>query len=94
MVERLCCAYGTPLLTSITADAAAGQTEAGAPSGAPAAPGTGMVSEFGEECSAAAAAAGAPRSGEGDMALFAFPTLQQLKAVTEEALRADGFGYR
>jgi hypothetical protein len=28
------------------------------------------------------------------LAFYAFPTLQQLSAATEEALRADGFGYR
>lgn len=33
--------------------------------------------------------------GQSDLpSFFAFPTLEQLSAATEEALRADGFGYR
>jgi len=33
--------------------------------------------------------------GEGQgLSLYAFPTLEQLAAATEEQLRADGFGYR
>lgn len=74
MVERLCRAYGTPLLAGgVPAEAAslaAGVPQAAAEGGA----------------TSAAAADG--------MALYAFPTLEQLSAATEEALREDGFGYR
>jgi hypothetical protein len=31
---------------------------------------------------------------QGSPSFYAFPTLEQLSAATEEALRADGFGYR
>jgi hypothetical protein len=35
-----------------------------------------------------------PEQQQQQLAFYAFPTLQQLSAATEEALRADGFGYR
>lgn len=34
------------------------------------------------------------KAGEGLPSFYAFPTLEQLAAATEDALRADGFGYR
>jgi N-glycosylase/DNA lyase len=34
------------------------------------------------------------RSAWNSLSLFAFPTIEQLAAASEEALRADGFGYR
>jgi hypothetical protein len=40
------------------------------------------------------AAGPAQQQQQQQLAFYAFPTLQQLSAATEEALRADGFGYR
>lgn len=41
-----------------------------------------------------AVAAGAGGKPAPPLELFAFPTLEQLAAASEEALRADGYGYR
>lgn len=78
MVERLCRQHGTPLLPAT----AAGATSAG------------MESEVGAAGSSPAAAKAAGAGGDDELALYAFPSLDQLAAATEEQLRADGFGYR
>lgn len=80
MVERLCRRYGTPLLPA--AEDVGPACLAGGVS-TPAAAGEG----------AAAAAGGSGKQAPG-LELYAFPTLEQLAAATEEELRADGFGYR
>lgn len=54
----------------------------------------------GDDKAAAAPQQGEAAGGNGGgsqapaLALYAFPTLEQLAAATEEQLRADGFGYR
>ena len=104
MVERLCAAYGTPL-HAVAADVqppAAGGGAAPAPAaaaapavGAPAAAPTAAVPALARPQEAEAAAVGAPgEAGGGGVTFYAFPTLEQLAAATEEALRAAGFGYR
>ncbi|KAI7841954.1 hypothetical protein COHA_004481 [Chlorella ohadii] len=80
MVERLCRRYGTPLLPA--AQEAGLATTAGAPGAAEAVDG------------GAAAAGGGSGKQQPGLELYAFPTLEQLAAATEEELRADGFGYR
>lgn len=78
MVERLCRQHGTPL-TPASTDASGSAASAACDSEA-----------------AATAAAGSPAAGgpADALSLYAFPSLDQLAAASEEQLRADGFGYR
>lgn len=50
----------------------------------------GPAAQAGRVEGAAPGAGGKPA----ELALYAFPSLEQLAAATEEQLRADGFGYR
>jgi len=84
-VERLCADYGTPILASsgssdgIALGASAPSACEDAPSWSPAAGG-------GKRGKVATMIEG--------LGFFAFPTLEQLSAVTEESLRGAGYGYR
>ncbi|PRW59786.1 N-glycosylase DNA lyase OGG1 [Chlorella sorokiniana] len=80
MVERLCRRYGTPLLPAAQ--------EAGLAGLAATADAAGAATD------GSAAAAGSSGKQPPRLELYAFPTLEQLAAATEEDLRADGFGYR
>lgn len=104
MVSRLCAAYGTPLHAMPAADtAAAAEPLAGAvkakseAADVPAAAGERASSpQLGTPPQAAEGSAAAAESADGEVEarFYAFPTLDQLAKATEEALRADGFGYR
>ena len=85
MVERLCRRYGTPLLPAAQDGGLAGL--------AVSADGASAAAASGDGTPAAGKAAGSGKQQPG-LELYAFPTLEQLAAATEEDLRADGFGYR
>jgi 3-methyladenine DNA glycosylase/8-oxoguanine DNA glycosylase len=57
--------------------------------GTPLAPSNGLLAGGGGAAAAAAAAAAVPAG----LSFYAFPTLEQLSAASEETLRADGFGW-
>ncbi|KAL4458510.1 hypothetical protein ABPG75_013375 [Micractinium tetrahymenae] len=80
MVERLCRDYGTPLVPAPLA--AAGNGAAGAAGAVGAAAQAGEAAQQGQQ------------GQQQPLELYAFPTLEQLAAATEEQLRAAGFGYR
>ena len=147
MVERLCAAYGTPLLRvdgggvkgeqgaaaaegvklpplSVDPAAVAADEPPGTPTAGAAAPalgdspparrprkrrassgvsasdsdasgsGGGSPDAAAAVAAAASAAKAAPGPSDGHQHYYAFPTLEQLAAATEDELRALGFGYR
>jgi len=94
MVERLA-AYGTPLAPAAGAagGAGGGGTASGGPSPAAKAPAAAAAGKTTPGGSAGKATPGGGAAA-GAAGFFAFPTLEQLAAVTEAQLRDAGFGYR
>lgn len=79
MVERLCSTYGSELLPSSSSSSPA----------SPASASDAVVTTAEEEPQEEQ-----QQQPQQQLAFYAFPTLEQLSAATEQALRADGFGYR
>lgn len=79
MVERLCRDYGTPLFHSCVPQSAGLDAPASVKAEGPA-----KKEEQQQQ----------QQAGVPDLAFYAFPTLEQLSAASEAALRAEGFGYR
>ncbi|KAG2488622.1 hypothetical protein HYH03_012795 [Edaphochlamys debaryana] len=80
MVERLCSAYGTPLLAPEEPEPEPGVAAAAA-----------AAAKAGDD---GVQGPGAPPAPAPSLSYYAFPSLEQLAAATEEELRAAGFGYR
>ena len=78
MVERLCRDYGTPLLHSSVPKVA----------------GLHDSSSVQAEGAAEEKQQQQQQQSVPDLAFYAFPSLEQLSAASEAALRAEGFGYR
>lgn len=94
LVRRLSSAYGDPLLIRVESSSESARGDVGAIGGAE------PPSESPSETSAAslvtlgAASDAALGAALADAPFYAFPTVEQLEAADEAALRAAGFGYR
>lgn len=89
MVERLCRDYGTPILHSSSS-----QAPTAAASQAVTASTNTTAEAASKDANTSSDAPAEEQKAVPDLAFYSFPTLEQLSAASEAALRAEGFGYR